>query len=92
MYFDQGEQRELKVGRMLKRAQGKSKLGTVNWKERVFVLTPATLRYFEGTNEVGSSPTLLVNIKISLNEHCIQNGAIIKVPFNYRTVWELAHC
>ena len=54
MYFDQGEQRELKVGRMLKRAQGKSKvLSQTNWKERVFVLTPSSLRYFEGTNEVG---------------------------------------
>lgn len=53
MYFDQGEKREIKVCRMLKRAQGKSKvLSSVNWKERVFVLTPTSLRYFEGTNEV----------------------------------------
>ena len=53
MYFDQGEQRELKVSVMWKRAQGKKKvLTSVNWKERVFVLTPKTLNYFEGTHEV----------------------------------------
>lgn len=52
MYFDQGEQRELKVSVMWKRAQGKKKvLTSVNWKERVFVLTPKTLNYFEGTHE-----------------------------------------
>lgn len=54
MYFDQGEQRELKVSVMWKRAQGKKKvLSSVNWKERVFVLTPKTLNYFDGTYEVG---------------------------------------
>lgn len=53
MYFDQGEQRELKVSVMWKRAQGKKKvLTSVNWKERVFVLTPKTLNYFEGSAEV----------------------------------------
>lgn len=53
MYFDQGEQRELKVSVMWKRAQGKKKvLTSVNWKERVFVLTPKTLNYFEGSCEV----------------------------------------
>lgn len=53
MYFDQGEQRELKVAVMWKRAQGKKKvLSSVNWKERVFVLTPKTLNYFEGNYEV----------------------------------------
>lgn len=52
MYFDQGEQRELKVSVMWKRAQGKKKvLTSLNWKERVFVLTPKTLNYFEGTHE-----------------------------------------
>lgn len=52
MYFDQGEQRELKVAVMWKRAQGKKKvLSSVNWKERVFVLTPKTLNYFEGNYE-----------------------------------------
>lgn len=52
MYFDQGEQRELKVSVMWKRAQGKKKvLTSVNWKERVFVLTPKTLNYFEGSAE-----------------------------------------
>ncbi|XP_078369187.1 tyrosine-protein kinase TXK-like [Oculina patagonica] len=52
MYFDQGEQRELKVSVMWKRAQGRKKvLTSVNWKERVFVLTPKTLNYFEGSCE-----------------------------------------
>ncbi|XP_022796125.1 tyrosine-protein kinase BTK-like [Stylophora pistillata] len=52
MYFDQGEERELKVSVMLKRAQGRKKvLTSVNWKERVFVLTPKTLNYFEGSSE-----------------------------------------
>ena len=53
MYFDQGEHRELKVGVLLKRAQGKSKVLTqVNWKARVFVLTPHKLSYYEGSCEV----------------------------------------
>ena len=53
MYFDQGEQREVKVSVMWKRAQGRKKvLTSVNWKERVFVLTPKTLNYFEGSCEV----------------------------------------
>ena len=52
MYFDQGEQRELKVSVMWKRAQRKKMLTSVNWKERVFVLTPITLNYFEGSAEV----------------------------------------
>ena len=53
MYFDHGDQRELKVSVMCKRAQGKKKvLSTVNWKERVFVLTHQTLKYYEGSLEV----------------------------------------
>lgn len=53
MYFDQGEERELKVSVMFKRAQGRKKvLTSVNWKERVFVLTPKNLNYFEGSCEV----------------------------------------
>ena len=59
MYFDQGEERELRVSVMWKRAQGKKKvLSSVNWKERVFVLTPKTLNYFEGTCEVSLYKTI----------------------------------
>ena len=43
---------ELKVGYMTKRSQGKSALGAINFKKRVFVLTPNRLSYFDGTIEV----------------------------------------
>ena len=43
---------EVKVSYMTKRSQGKSALKTVNFKKRVFVLTPNRLAYFEGTLEV----------------------------------------
>ena len=47
-----GEEVELKVSYMVKRSQGKSALGAVNFKKRVFVLTPTRLSYFDGTLEV----------------------------------------
>lgn len=43
---------ELKVSYMVKRSQGKSTLGAINFKKRVFVLTPQRLSYFDGTLEV----------------------------------------
>ncbi len=43
---------ELKVSYMVKRSQGKSTLGAVNFKKRVFVLSPTRLSYYEGTIEV----------------------------------------
>lgn len=46
---------ELKVSYMVKRSQGKSALGAVNFKKRVFVLTPNRLTYFDGTLEVNMS-------------------------------------
>ena len=65
MYFDQGEHREMKVGVLRKRAQGKSKvLTTVNWKERVFVLTPHKLSYFEGSCEVRMRVNIYVTHKV----------------------------
>ncbi|XP_065185968.1 tyrosine-protein kinase Tec-like [Sycon ciliatum] len=39
---------EIKCSRMVKRSQGKSRLGPVNYKDRVFVLTKNTLAYHEG--------------------------------------------
>lgn len=42
---------ELKIGYMVKRSQGKSALGAVNFKKRVFVLTPNRLSYFDGNLE-----------------------------------------
>ena len=36
----------IKEGRLTKRAQGKSKLGAINWKDRHFRLTPLELSYF----------------------------------------------
>lgn len=38
----------VKQGVMCKRAQGKSKFGRDNWKDRFFVLTPQELSYWEG--------------------------------------------
>lgn len=55
-YFESGDDREIKVDLMLKRSQGKKKILTaVNYKERVFVLTPKQLQYYEGTKEVNCS-------------------------------------
>lgn len=48
---------ELKVSYMVKRSQGKSALGAVNFKKRVFVLTPTRLTYFDGTLEVLTNPS-----------------------------------
>lgn len=49
---DRNGEVELKVSYMVKRSQGKSALGAVNFKKRVFVLTPSKLSYFDGTLEV----------------------------------------
>lgn len=46
------EDLELKVSYMVKRSQGKSTLGAVNFKKRVFVLSPSRLSYYDGTIEV----------------------------------------
>lgn len=43
---------ELKVSYMTKRSQGKSALGAINFKKRVFVLTPNRLAYFDGNMDV----------------------------------------
>eukprot|EP00117_Sycon_ciliatum_P039810 scpid36624/ scgid29356/ Tyrosine-protein kinase BTK; Bruton tyrosine kinase len=40
--------RELKCSRMVKRSQGKKRLGVVNYRERVFVLTERALSYYDG--------------------------------------------
>lgn len=79
MYFNQGEQRELKVSLMWKRAQGRKKvLTSVNWKERVFVLTCKTLSYFEGSCEVSLGKCIF----ISLSARKISNSAMqCKMPF-----------
>lgn len=50
---------ELKCTRMVKRSQGKSKLGVVNYKERVFVLTSSSLSYFDGNLAVSASADYL---------------------------------
>ena len=53
MYFEQENDREIRIGMMFKRALGKNKVLTqTNWKERVFVLTPKKMSYHEGTAEV----------------------------------------
>ena len=46
------EDLELKVSYMVKRSQGKSTLGAVNFKKRVFVLSPSRLSYYDGIIEV----------------------------------------
>lgn len=49
---DRNGEVEIKVSYMVKRSQGKSALGAVNFKKRVFVLTPSRLTYYDGTLEV----------------------------------------
>lgn len=46
--------RELKCARMVKRSQGKKRIGVVNYKDRVFVLTETDLSYYDGNLVVGS--------------------------------------
>lgn len=41
-----------KISYMVKRSQGKSSFGAINFKKRVFVLTDAKLTYYDGTLEV----------------------------------------
>ena len=66
-YFDNAD-KELKVDSMFKRSQGKKKLSTINYKERVFVLTPKQLQYYEGTPQVSWLHDLLV---IGFSRYCI---------------------
>ena len=49
---------ELKTGYMVKRSQGKSAIGAVNFKKRVFVLTPSKLLYFDGNLDVSQGKKL----------------------------------
>ena len=39
---------EIKISRMVKRSQGRSRLAVVNYKDRVFVLTNTFMAYHEG--------------------------------------------
>ena len=41
-----------KMSYMVKRSQGKSSFGSINFKKRVFVLTDAKLTYYDGTLDV----------------------------------------
>ena len=41
-----------KMSFMVKRSQGKSSFGAINFKKRVFVLTDSKLTYYDGTMEV----------------------------------------
>ena len=41
-----------KISYMVKRSQGKSSFGAINFKKRVFVLTDEKLTYYDGTMEV----------------------------------------
>ena len=47
-----GEEKELKVGMLTKRAQQKKSISRTNYKERVFVLTQTHLAYHEGSVQV----------------------------------------
>ena len=51
----QSDDVELKVGYMVKRSQGKSAIGAMNFKKRVFVLTTNRFSYYEGTVEVSEN-------------------------------------
>lgn len=44
-----GAEDELKIGILTKRAQQIKSLSRPNYKERVFVLTPSKLSYYEGS-------------------------------------------
>ncbi len=61
------EELELKVSYMVKRSQGKSTLGAVNFKKRVFVLSPTKLTYYDGTFEVRG---VLVALSYTCHELC----------------------
>lgn len=60
---------ELKIGYMVKRSQGKSTIGAVNFKKRVFVLTRNRLLYFDGNLDV----SLIYAIMLSHHLYCVVN-------------------
>ena len=53
-----GEDRELKVGMLTKRAQQKRSISRTNYKERVFALTQTHLAYYEGNLQVDNQNRL----------------------------------
>ncbi|XP_065886239.1 tyrosine-protein kinase TXK-like isoform X2 [Dysidea avara] len=52
-----------KMSYMVKRSQGKSSFGAINFKKRVFVLTDSKLTYYDGTMERRGSQKGVVDLK-----------------------------
>jgi len=61
-----GEDKELKVGMLTKRAQQKKSISRTNFKERVFVLTQTHLAYYEGNLQV---PVVVSTSSFSVVSH-----------------------
>ncbi len=79
---------ELKIGYMVKRSQGKSAIGAVNFKKRVFVLTPSRLQYFDGNLDVSSIIIIITILSIILSTNIIICTAVgfKTTPLNEGTI------
>ncbi|XP_062514060.1 tyrosine-protein kinase Tec-like [Corticium candelabrum] len=76
---------ELKVSLMTKRSQGKSRMGPVNYKQRVFVLTPHHLSYYEGTVEKRGTEKGCIDIQTIRVIEAVDEVAIGR-PFTFQVV------
>ena len=62
-----------KMSYMVKRSQGKSSFGAINFKKRVFVLTDAKLTYYDGTLEVVITIFYIKNFRMCTCVHTYVN-------------------
>ena len=62
-----------KMSYMVKRSQGKSSFGAINFKKRVFVLTDAKLTYYDGTLEVVMTIFYIKNFRMCTCMHTYVN-------------------
>ncbi|XP_046852033.1 cytoplasmic tyrosine-protein kinase BMX-like [Xenia sp. Carnegie-2017] len=94
-YFDNAD-KELKVDSMFKRSQGKKKLSTINYKERVFVLTPKQLQYYEGTPQKrgkmkGTVDLIKVKVVEAVDDNAFDKQYCFQVVYQEYTLYIIAN-
>nr|CAB3226467.1 tyrosine-protein kinase Btk29A [Phallusia mammillata] len=80
-------EKELKVGMMTKRAQQKKSIGPTNYKDRVFVLTPTKLSYYEGNLQQRGKVKGSLNINHitfvgNINDSNLQGSNTFQIAYN----------